>query len=175
MEFTTYLYFLFFFLFFKNFEISFLFVLFKVSSPQHGQSPLTLACIHHHVDIAKLLLQNGAHLIVQVCWFFLNNFPQNNPLFSSLSFFSFFQFTINLVLEKQGKSILHQVCGSYSVNLRAVKLLVENGADVNEIYQVFSNLIFFEWVFLSLILIIFFKGFHSSHDSYPISTFWVNP
>ena len=87
---------------------------------------------------------------------FLNNFPQNNPLFS---FFSFFQFTINLVLEKQGKSILHEVCASYSVTLPVVKLLVENGADVNEIYQVFSNLIFFEWVFLSIILNLFFlKG-----------------
>ena len=71
MEFTlTYLYSLFSFSFFKNFETFFLFVLFKVSSPQSSRSPLALACINNNLDIAELLLQNGAHLIVQVCWFF---------------------------------------------------------------------------------------------------------
>ena len=64
-----------------------------------------------------------------------------------LFFLSFFSFFLNLpsiwFWGKQGQSILHQVCGSYSVNLPIVKLLVENGADINGINQVFSNLIFF--------------------------------
>ena len=83
------------------------------------------------------LQQCGYCRIIITKW---STYHCSSPLsffFLFFSFFFFFQFTINLVLEKQGKSILHQVCGSYSATLPVVKILVENGADVNEIYQVF--------------------------------------
>ena len=51
-----------------HFTRSFFFL--KISSPQANQSPLALACANNNLDIAELLLQNGAHPIVQVCWFF---------------------------------------------------------------------------------------------------------
>ena len=89
MEFNLYsLFSFFFFFFFQKLWNFFSLCLFQIlMSPQHGRPPLALACRNNNVDIAKLLLQNGAHLIVQVCWFFWITFLKT---ILSLLFFLFF-------------------------------------------------------------------------------------
>ena len=144
------------FSFFHNFEISFLFVLLKIFVTTGGLFTSDSCMYKQQFRYCRIIITKWSTSHCSSLLVFLNNLPQNNPLSSFFLFFLFFQFTINLVLEKQGQSsVLYQVCNSYSVNLPAVKFLVENGADVNEINQVFSNLIFFNGCFWARLIIFF--------------------